>query len=274
MVHSMTHHLKGQRSSAVFGAVTMKEPNLVFETDKITVFQQQLGEWDNLNHLLVCKSSNKACIIDPFDGHYWFNFCQSQGFLLTDIWLTHSHWDHIKGVEELIQLISHEVIVRCHYLEQERGYQREGTMWWRHREFTEIIQQFGMLNFAIYCTPGHTPGHVVIIGNGVVVAGDCLFLESCGRTDLFGGDRDKQRKSLFYLRQILLELDGLCVVLPGHRYELSDGSNPMNLTLTEVMSINQALRAIDSDDDWNNLPFLSFDDDLAERAKRQRALNS
>ena len=252
----------------------MTRPMMVFETDNITVFQQQLGEWDNLNHLLVCNSTNKACIIDPFDGRYWYEFCQSEGYTLTEIWLTHSHWDHTKGVEDLIQLYSNNVVVRCHFLEQERGYQLEGIVWWQHPEFTEVVQELGMLKFSIHCTPGHTPGHVTIIGNGVVITGDCLFLGRCGRTDLFGGDQDKQRKSLLYLRNFLLELDGQHVVLPGHQYELSDGSNPTTLNLTEFMANNEALRSIDDDEDWNNLSFLSFDDNLAEKARRQRARNS
>lgn len=252
----------------------MTRPMMVFETDNITVFQQQLGEWDNLNHLLICNSTNKACVIDPFDGRYWYEFCQSKGYTLTEIWLTHSHWDHTKGVEELIQLYSNNVAVRCHFYEQERGYQLEGIVWWQHPEFTEVVQELGMLNFSIHCTPGHTPGHVTIIGNGVVITGDCLFLGRCGRTDLFGGDKDKQRKSLLYLRKFLLELDGQHVVLPGHQYELSDGSNPTVLNLSEFMANNEALNSIDDDSEWNSLPFLSFDDNLAEQARRQRARNS
>ncbi len=270
----MTHHLKGQRLSAGFGAISMTRPMMVFETEKIAVFQHQLGEWDNLNHLLHCKSTNKACIIDPFDGRYWYEFCLSEGYTLTEIWLTHSHWDHIKGVEELIELTSNGVTVRCHSLEQERGYQFEGITWWQHPEYTEVTQELGRLNFSIYCTPGHTPGHVTIVGNGAVITGDCLFLGRCGRTDLFGGDPGKQRKSLLYLRKILLQLDGQHVVLPGHRYELSDGSNPTTLKLTEVMRNNEALQSIDNVEDWNNLSFLSFDDNLAEKARRQRATNS
>ena len=252
----------------------MARPILVYETGELSVYQQQLGEWDNLNHLLVCKASNNACIVDPFDGQYWYDYCQTENYNLTEIWLTHSHWDHTKGVEEIIQLSSNHVTVRCHYLEQERGYQPDGILWWQHEEFTSTNQQLGSLSFSIHCTPGHTPGHVTIVGNGVVVTGDCLFLGRCGRTDLFGGDQNKQRKSLLYLREFLLELDANYVVLPGHQYELSDGSNPTVLHLVDFMANNEALNSIDNEDDWNNLPFLSFDDSLAEKARRQRASNS
>ena len=218
----------------------MTRPRLVFENEKIFVFQQQLGEWDNLNHLIVCRTTNNACIIDPFDGKYWHEFCLSENYSLAEIWLTHSHWDHTKG----------------------------------HEEFSSINQQIGVVSFSIHCTPGHTPGHVTIIGNGIVVTGDCLFLGRCGRTDLFGGNQSKQRKSLLYLRGFLLQLDTSYVVLPGHQYELSDGSNPTVLNLSEFMANNEALNSIDDDSEWNSLPFLSFDDNLAEQARRQRARNS
>ena len=40
--------------------------------------------------------------------------------------------------------------------------------------------------------------HVTIIGNEILVTGDCLFLGSCGRTDPVGGDEEKQRQSVLY----------------------------------------------------------------------------
>ena len=40
------------------------------------------------------------------------------------------------------------------------------------------------------------------------------------------------------------------------------------------MANNEALNSIDDDSEWNNLSFLSFDDNLAEQARRQRARNS
>ena len=48
---------------------------------------------------------------------------------------------------------------------------------------------------------------------------------------IYSGDQNKQRKSLLYLREFLLKLDANYVVLPGHQYELSDGSNPTVLHL-------------------------------------------
>ena len=64
------------------------------------VYQAQLGDWDNLNHLLVCKKARKRDY-DPFFAEYWKKICISNGWSLEQVWLTHSHWDHSKGVDGL-----------------------------------------------------------------------------------------------------------------------------------------------------------------------------
>jgi hypothetical protein len=61
------------------------------------------------------------------------------------------------------------------------------------------------------------------------------------------------------------------LVLPGHQYVLSDGRNPTFITVGELLNDNEALNALDSDEAWNNLEFLSFDDNLAEKARREKA---
>ena len=252
----------------------MASPSLVYENEKLTLYQHELGEWDNLNHLIVCKSTGQGCIIDPFDGQFWHDFCQSKGIKLTHIWLTHSHWDHIKGVDELYAITDGQLTIKCHILEQERGYNSDKASWWTHDQFSHIADSFGLLVFSIHCTPGHTPGHVTIIGNGIIVTGDCLFLGSCGRTDLFGGDEENQRKSVLYLKEIFDNLNPEDIVLPGHCYEINDGFRPMNSTLADLLKINKAIKSAHDIRLWRQLPFLSFDDNVAKQPRRRRVNQS
>ncbi|MEC7097301.1 MAG: MBL fold metallo-hydrolase [Candidatus Thermoplasmatota archaeon] len=252
----------------------MTSPRLVFENDKLILYQHELGEWDNLNHLIICKVTKHACIIDPFDGRFWYDFCQNKGVKLTHIWLTHTHWDHVKGVDELLELSDNQLTLKCHILEQERGYASVKASWWTHGEFSQVAETFGALEFSIHCTPGHTPGHVTIIGNEILVTGDCLFLGSCGRTDLFGGDEEKQRQSVLYLKNIFQTLSPNSIVLPGHYYQIDDGSIPKNSILSDFLKINKAINSAHDVMLWQELPFLSFDDNMAEQARRQRAKES
>jgi hypothetical protein len=78
---------------------------------------------------------------------------------------------------------------------------------------------------------------------------------------------------LIYLREKLQEIPTDWLVLPGHQYPLQDGSNPTFLRVEQLLSDNEALMAVDDDDKWNRLSFLAFDDNMAEKARRQRAMN-
>ena len=62
-------------------------------------------------------------------------------------------------------------------------------------------------------TPGHTPGSVGFLGDGVLFSGDTLFCGGVGRTDLAGGSWNDLEKSI---REKILVLPGDTVVLPGH----------------------------------------------------------
>jgi hypothetical protein len=46
------------------------------------------------------------------------------------------------------------------------------------------------------------------------------------------------------------------------------------MKLSKVLTSNEALLAVEDDGRWESLPFLAFDDDLAERARRQKAQQS
>ena len=208
-------------------------------------------------------------VVDPFSANYWLNFCNENKLHLEQVWLTHTHWDHSKGVEGL-----QDKQVWVHVDESKRGWDGPSNREWRNEANSFVHQDIGNLKFEAHCTPGHTPGHMTFIGEGVVISGDCLFLGRCGRTDLFGGSIDAQRESLHHLRSALSEIPKGWIVLPGHQYELPDGSNPTYITVGDLLRDNEALAAIDDDERWNSLDFLSFDDNLAEKARRQKAMLS
>ena len=75
----------------------------------------------------------------------------------------------------------------------------------------------GTARFAVYETPGHTPGGIILVGEGsaegVAFMGDTLFAGSCGRTDLLGGDPSAMRVTLARLRTLI---DPTVTLLCGH----------------------------------------------------------
>ena len=77
------------------------------------------------------------------------------------------------------------------------------------------VVHVGGIPIELMHTPGHTPGSQCFLVDGRLVAGDTLFLEGCGRTDLPGSDPDAMYESL---TQRLATLPDTTVLYPGHRY--------------------------------------------------------
>lgn len=75
--------------------------------------------------------------------------------------------------------------------------------------------QAGGLSFEVITTPGHTPGGVCYLcrEHNLIFTGDTLFAGAIGRTDLNGGDYDKEIVSIM---DKLMALDSSLVVYPGH----------------------------------------------------------
>jgi glyoxylase-like metal-dependent hydrolase (beta-lactamase superfamily II) len=70
----------------------------------------------------------------------------------------------------------------------------------------------GSLKFYVIETPGHSPGSVTYMCQDALFTGDTLFRDSCGRTDLNGGDMGQLMTSLLRL----YDIPGDFEVYPGH----------------------------------------------------------
>jgi len=77
------------------------------------------------------------------------------------------------------------------------------------------IVQVGAIPIELIHTPGHTPGSQCFLVDNCLVAGDTLFLEGCGRTDLPGGDPRALYESL---TQKLAKVPDDATLFPGHLY--------------------------------------------------------
>ena len=78
----------------------------------------------------------------------------------------------------------------------------------------------GGVTFTVRHTPGHSPGGVCLIGDGIAFVGDTLFAGSIGRTDLPGADTDTLLASI---ARVLLPLPDETVCYPGHGPETTIG---------------------------------------------------
>src|SRR5688500_18031630 len=79
------------------------------------------------------------------------------------------------------------------------------------------VVEVGAVGIQVLHTPGHTPGSQCFLVDGMLVSGDTLFLEGCGRTDFPGSSPAAMFDSL----QKLASLPDDTVVYPGHRYSMA-----------------------------------------------------
>ena len=136
------------------------------------------------------------------------------------ILLTHAHFDHIMAVPELIAHTDATLYVGA----GEEPVLEDPTVGIRMaapRLIPDVWVKDGdvlsLAGITITClnTPGHTPGSICYLAEGIMFAGDTLFCGSCGRCDFPGGSITEMYASL----KRLASLDGDYRVLPGHDSE-------------------------------------------------------
>jgi glyoxylase-like metal-dependent hydrolase (beta-lactamase superfamily II) len=76
------------------------------------------------------------------------------------------------------------------------------------------------LAFRVVHSPGHSPGSICLLGEGILISGDVIFAGSVGRTDLPGGSTELLQRSI---AKVLRGLDDSVRILPGHGPETTVG---------------------------------------------------
>ncbi|MGZ4133970.1 MAG: MBL fold metallo-hydrolase [Tumebacillaceae bacterium] len=190
-----------------------------------------LGMFQTNCYLLVDEATKQAVVIDPGQDPDPL-LREIEGLNVVGIWLTHAHLDHIAGVQEVKEATGAPVLI--HELEADwlTDPMKNGSG--RYPEYFEPITgpaadrllkegdtlQLGETTFEVRFVPGHTPGHVVFVTDGVAFAGDTLFYDGIGRTDLYGGNTEQLVQSI---RSQLYTLPEETVVYPGHGQETTIG---------------------------------------------------
>jgi hydroxyacylglutathione hydrolase len=181
------------------------------------------GQFVENCYLLADRRTNDAVIIDPGEDHNSFLAeLDSRNWHLREIWLTHGHIDHIMGVGAVHAAtgapISLHPLDRPLYdalpqygawvgLELQRPPAPHGDL--RPGQTLRV----GEFEFSVRFTPGHSPGSVSFLGQGMIFGGDVLFSGSVGRTDLPGGDASTLMASI---QSEFLTLPDSTVIHSGH----------------------------------------------------------
>jgi hydroxyacylglutathione hydrolase len=178
-------------------------------------------------YLLSEAKTGEAVLIDA-PGGVWEQvepLLEADGLRLTQLWITHGHWDHTQGGAEVVRRTGAKVLahradqslietpeIMSAFMGEDLGLEPLRVDHWV--EAGENIPAFRQ-EAEVRHVPGHCPGNVLFYfpGLGAAFVGDAIFAGSVGRTDLPGGDMDVLEKAI---RTQIYTLPAHTVLYPGH----------------------------------------------------------
>jgi hydroxyacylglutathione hydrolase len=188
------------------------------------------------NTYVLYDDTRECVIIDPgcydaVEQEELAAFIRDNKLEVKALWNTHCHIDHVLGnafvkrtynVKLWIHPADEPVLKAVSSYSSNYGFHRyEETTPDEYFQEGQTVS-FGSQNLKVLFLPGHAPGHVGFYHEAgkVIIAGDVLFYNSIGRTDLPGGNFNTLIQSI---QQKLFRLPDDVTVRPGHGPETTIG---------------------------------------------------
>ncbi len=192
---------------------------------KIEIFE--VGPF--LENTYLLEQNGEAILFDPgFSSDSEFqrftDHLEQSGTELIAILLTHAHVDHVLGLHQVLKHFDVPVYLNTDDLFLWENFGNQATMFGLRQvgfSFTPnslpVDAPFSVGSFDFEClyTPGHSPDHTAfyVKEEGLCIAGDALFKESVGRTDLYEGSLEVLSNSI---KTKLYTLPDDTTIYPGH----------------------------------------------------------
>lgn len=178
-------------------------------------------------YLLTAPERGEAVLIDAPLGIWEIakGILEREKCRLTELWITHGHWDHTQGGAELVRQTSAKTLAHAddkilietpeimdRFMAERRNLEPIKVDRWVGQG--EKIDALGT-TAEVRHVPGHCPGNILFYFPALKVAivGDAIFKGSIGRVDLPGGDFDTLERSI---REQIYTLPPDTVLFPGH----------------------------------------------------------
>jgi len=192
--------------------------------------QMQVGNLGTNCYIVYCTDTLDAAVIDPGgNAEEIIELINREKLNVVCIINTHGHADHILANDKVQKATGAPILIHegdaqmltsaKHNLSMYIGGNIQFKPADRLLKDEEIIS-VGKLEFKVLHTPGHTPGGICLLTDGMLFSGDTLFNESVGRTDFPGGSHHSLINSI---QKKLMPLQDCTKVLPGHGPETSIG---------------------------------------------------
>jgi len=184
----------------------------------------------NFVYAIGDRGTGECVLVDPaYAVGDIVDVVEADGMSVTAALATHYHPDHvggsmmghtIEGVAALLERVDCPIHIHtdeCEWVTKSTGVGNDHLV----EHVSGDVVTVGTVDIRLLHTPGHTPGSQCFLVDGRLVAGDTLFLEGCGRTDLPGSNPAEMVDSLRRLAQIPDET----MLFPGHRYSASSSAS-------------------------------------------------
>ncbi len=191
---------------------------------EVKIGRMMIGSYQTNCYFLFREETKKAIVIDPADnGKLIYDKLTQNGYSVEAILLTHGHFDHIWGSNELRELSG----AKIYALDKEQTLCEDvsnNLSAMVGRAYTVVPDEyvtdgaeltFDNIKLRVIATPGHTIGSCCYYCEkaGILISGDTLFQESTGRTDFPTGSMSSIVRSI---REKLFILPDETKVYPGH----------------------------------------------------------
>lgn len=195
-----------------------------------------LGPISTNCYIVYTAGGKEAVVVDPGDNSdYISNKCRELGVIPAAVLLTHGHFDHMMAARDIARSFRAKIYVSVEddLMLADPSLNLSGTCDTEQVSFhgDVLIQDGQELEFlgrrwSVMATPGHTSGSVCfyIPEEEVLLAGDTLFEDSCGRTDLPTGSMSQMVDSIV---NKLFPLPDDTLVYPGHGNPTTIGHEKM-----------------------------------------------
>ena len=189
-----------------------------------------LGDFVTNCYLVADEDTKNAILFDaPAESDKILDYLKKNDLTLKKVFLTHSHFDHILALQEIVDATNAELLLH----KDEEKYLKDPALnlAGEHCDKLNTPQNYHLLsdgdeialdglNIKVIHTPGHTQGSTCYLVNDILISGDTLFAGSIGRTDFPLGSFDDIIQSI---KTKLMLLDDETKVYPGHGFSTTIG---------------------------------------------------